>query len=317
MAEHCWSEVASRLPAERIVSLLPSATEIACALGLEDRLVGISHSCDYPESVTDRPRLSRPRTNLDGLSSGEIDAAIRSALHDYGSVYEIDVERIEALEPDLILTQGICDVCAVPESQIIASVVPTLKSGPSKALRLKRSDSPGPLFRVGKILRLDAHDLAAIFHSIRDVGCATGVAERADALIAEMQRRIEAVRHRVAGRPRPRVLALEWLDPPYAPGHWVPELVDAAGGELLAGTARRPSFPMEWSELRKLDPDVVLVMPCGFSLAEARREAQRYASELRAIGGRVHLLDASAYFSRSGPRVVDGLEVLAGAFAAA
>jgi iron complex transport system substrate-binding protein len=269
--------------------LVPSATEIVCALGLEERLVGISHSCDYPSSVTDRPRLTRPRPNLDGLSSGEIDAAVRAALRDHGSVYEIDVAGIRALAPDLVLTQGICDVCAVPESEVIASLAGT------------------------QILTLDAHDLDAIFASIRDVGCATGVVEQAEALVANMRRRIDAVRARVDGRPRPRVLALEWLDPPYVPGHWVPELIAAAGGDLLAGTARRPSYRMEWSELRALDPDVVLIMPCGFNLEETRGEVERYDAVLRGIAPEVHLLDASAYFSRSGPRVVDGLEILASA----
>jgi len=275
--------------ARRIVSLLPSATEIVCALGLEDRLVGISHSCDYPASVADLPRLSRPRANLDGLASGEIDAAIRAAMRDYGSVYEIDVAALEKLHPDLILTQGICDVCAVPESQVIAASVGS------------------------RIVTLDAHDLAAIFGSIRDVGCATGVAERAEDLIEGLERRIALVRERVAAFRRPRVLALEWLDPPYVPGHWVPEMIDIAGGELLAGVTRRPSYRMEWSDLQKLEPDIVLVMPCGFTLEETRREAGHYASELEAIGGSLHLLDASAYFSRSGPRVVDGLEILASA----
>jgi len=270
------------------VSLLPSATEIVCALGLEDRLVGISHSCDYPPSITDRPRLSRPRANLEGLSSGEIDAAVRAALRDYGSVYEIDVDELKALEPDLVLTQGICDVCAVPESQVIASLGET------------------------RILTLDAHDLAAIFASIRDVGCATGAVEKAEDCIAAMQRRIGAVRARVANRPRPRVLALEWLDPPYVPGHWVPELIALAGGDLLAGMARRPSYRMDWADLRAVKPDVVLVMPCGFNMEETRREAERYDHLLRMLGGRQELLDASAYFSRSGPRVVDGLEILAG-----
>ncbi|HLQ59245.1 MAG TPA: cobalamin-binding protein [Gemmatimonadales bacterium] len=274
---------------QRIVSLLPSATEIVCALGLEERVVGISHSCDSPSSVTDRPRLTRPRTNLDGLSSGEIDAAVRAALRNHGSVYEIDVAGIRALAPDLVLTQGICDVCAVPESQVIAS-------------------------RVGThILTLDAHDLDAIFASIRDVGCATGALAQAEALVANMQGRINAVRARVDGRPRPRVLALEWLDPPYVPGHWVPELIAAAGGDLVAGTVRRPSYRMEWADLRALDPDVVLIMPCGFSLEETRREAERYDAVLRGLAPHVHLLDASAYFSRSGPRVVDGLEILASA----
>lgn len=278
---------------ERIVSLLPSATEIVCALGLEDRLVGISHSCDYPDSIADRPRLTRPRASLDGLSSGEIDAAVRAALRDHGSVYEIDIDGLTALDPDLILTQGICDVCAVPEKQVIAASV------------------------GGRTLTLDAHDLAAIFESIRDVGCATGVTERAELLIADMQRRIDAVRARVDERPRPRVLALEWLDPPYVPGHWVPEMIAAAGGDLVAGTARRPSYRMEWPELRTLAPDVVLVMPCGFNLHDAQREMERYSDVLEDLAPRVLPLDASAYFSRSGPRVVDGIERLASAIFAA
>jgi len=274
--------------APRIVSLLPSATEIVCALGLEDRLVGISHSCDYPPSVTDRPRLSRPRYNSNGLSSGEIDAAVRAALRDYGSVYEIDVAAINALEPDLILTQGICDVCAVPESQVVSS------------------------FAAGtRVLSLDAHDMAAIFSSICDVGRAIGVVERAERLIAEMRRRIEAVREGAEGRPRQRVLALEWLDPPYVPGHWVPELIGLAGGDLVAGTARQPSYRMDWPALRALAPDVLLVMPCGMGLAETRREAARYGTLLAGLAPTMHCLDAGAYFSRSGPRVIDGLEILA------
>ncbi|HWC74823.1 MAG TPA: cobalamin-binding protein [Gemmatimonadales bacterium] len=271
----------------RIVSLLPSATEIVCALGLEERLVGISHSCDYPDSIVDRPRLSRPRTDLDGLSSGQIDAAVRAAFRDYGSVYEIDVAAIRALNPDLILTQGICDVCAVPKSQVIDASL------------------------GARVLTLDAHDVAAIFSSIRDVGCATGAAEQAEALIASMEARIADVRARVDGCERPRVLALEWLDPPYVPGHWVPELIEAAGGELVAGTARRPSYPVEWSDLRALKADVVLIMPCGFGLENTQREAERYESELRTLGGRIHCLDAAAYFSRSGPRIVDGVEIIA------
>ncbi|HKA57054.1 MAG TPA: ABC transporter substrate-binding protein, partial [Gemmatimonadales bacterium] len=175
------------------MSLLPSATEIVSALGLEDRLVGISHSCDYPTTIVDRPRLSRARVELDGRSSEEIDAAVRAALRDHGSVYEIDVPGITALEPDLVLTQGICDVCAVPENQV------------HDALKLSTGT---------QVLTLDAHDLSAIFKSIRDVGGATGTSDRADRLVADMQGRIAAVRTRVAGRRRPRVLALEWLDPP-------------------------------------------------------------------------------------------------------
>jgi iron complex transport system substrate-binding protein len=221
------------------------------------------------------------------LSSGEVDAAIRAALRDYGSVYEIDVDAIRALKPDLVITQGICDVCAVPQSQVLTFAQDI------------------------EVLSLDAHDLSAIFGSIRDVGCATGVSDRAEVLIGDMLQRIGEVRDRVAGRPRPRVLALEWLDPPYVPGHWAPEIIEAAGGELLAGRARCPSYRMEWSDLETLVPEIVLVMPCGFSLDETRREAERYGDQLRSLGGAVQLLDASGYFSRSGPRVADGLAIAA------
>jgi iron complex transport system substrate-binding protein len=281
----------------RIVSLLPSATEIVCALGLGDRLVGVSHSCDHPPHVTHLPRLSRPRAALDGLSGAEIDAAVRRVLREHGSVYEVDVSRVAALEPDLVLTQGICDVCAVPEHQAVAALA-ALPSPPT-------------------VLTLDAHDVAAILAGIRDVGRATGAGRRADACVGEIEHRILAVRTRVAGRPRPRVLALEWLEPPYVPGHWVPELIALAGGDLVAGVARRPSYQVGWDELRGADPDVLLLMPCGFTLEETRREAERYRGVLRDLagraiaGGRAHVLEASAYFSRSGPRVVDGLEILA------
>jgi iron complex transport system substrate-binding protein len=277
------------------VSLLPSATEIVCALGLEDRVVGISHGCDYPPSITNRPRLTRPRFDGSGLSSGEIDAAVRAALRDHASVYEIDVAAIEALQPDLVLTQGICDVCAVPEQQATAALSEL---------------SPAP-----RILALDAHDLAAIFESILAVGRATGAVAAADTLVGGLRRRLDGVRERGANRRRPRVLALEWLDPPYVPGHWVPELIEIAGGELLAGIARQPSYRVEWPMLRALEPspDVLLVMPCGLSLEETRREVQRYEAKLHGLAPTVRCLDAAAYFSRSGPRVIDGLEILASA----
>jgi iron complex transport system substrate-binding protein len=161
-----------------------------------------------------------------------------------------------------------------------------------------------------QVLTLDAHDVSAILQSIRDVGCATGAVDQAGQLVADMQRRIAAVQARVAGRPRRRVLALEWLDPPYVPGHWVPELIDAAGGDLVAGKAHQRSYVMEWDDLRALQPDVVLIMPCGFDLAASRVEAQRYDRLLRSMAATVHCLDASAYFSRSGPRVVAGVELL-------
>jgi iron complex transport system substrate-binding protein len=258
--------------------------------------VGISHSCDYPPEVIDKPRVSRPRTALDGLSSAEIDEAVRRSLRDHGSVYEIDMTAIASLAPDLVLTQGICDVCAVPEQQAVAAL----------------AELPSP----PAVLTLDAHDLEAILTGIWDVGRAAGAEERAEACVAAIAERLASVRARVAGRPRPRVLAVEWLDPPYAPGHWVPEMVEIAGGELVAGVARRPSRRVTWDELRATDPDVLLLIPCGFGLEETRREAHRYQDELRKVAprafaaGRVHCLDASSYFSRSGPRVADGVEML-------
>jgi iron complex transport system substrate-binding protein len=283
--------------ASRIVSLLPSATEIVCALGLADRLVGVSHSCDHPPEMRAKPRLTRPRFPLDGLSSGEIDAAVRQALREFGGVYEVDTERLAAVGPDLLLTQGVCEVCAVPtrDAEAAANGLPSCPT----------------------VLALDAHDVAGVLETIRLVGRGGGVAERAERCVRDIERRIVAVQGRVTGRPAPRVLALEWLDPPFVPGHWVPEMVALARGELLRGAAGRPSFAVQWDDIVGLDPDVLIVMPCGFDLAAARAEADRYRSSLRSVAtrafqdGRAYAVDATAHFSRPGPRVADGLELLA------
>ena len=284
----------------RIASLLPSATEIVCALGLEDRLVGVSHSCDHPSPICSKPRLTRPRFPLDGLSSGEIDAAVRQALREFGSVYEVDTERLAAVAPDLLLTQGVCEVCAVPTRDAEAAAL-ALGSCPS-------------------VLALDAHDIAAVLATIRLVGRAGDVPERAEQCVRDIERRIAAVQARVASRPAPRVLALEWLDPPFVPGHWVPEMVALAGGRLLCGVAGRPSFAVRWEDLAGLDPDVLLVMPCGFDLAAARADADRYRASLCAVAprairsARAYAVDATAHFSRPGPRVADGVELLGALF---
>jgi len=284
-------------PVGRIASLLPSATGIVCALGLEDRLVGISHSCDHPSPIRSRPCLTRPRFPLDGRTSGEIDAAVRQALREFGSVYEVDVERLAAVGPDLLLTQGVCEVCAVPTRDAAAAAA-ALASCPS-------------------VLALDAHDVAGVLDTIRLVGRAGGVPQRAERCVRDIERRIAAIQARVASRPAPRVLALEWLDPPFVPGHWVPEMVALAGGSLLRGAAGRPSFAVPWDELAGLDPDVLLVMPCGFDLLAARADADRYRASLcaaapRAIrSARAYAVDANAHFSRPGPRVADGVELLA------
>jgi iron complex transport system substrate-binding protein len=281
----------------RIVSLLPSATEIAYALGIGNRVVGVSHSCDYPAEARTKPVVTRPRFALDGLSSGEIDVAVRQALREFGSVYEVDTARLARLAPDVMLTQGVCEVCAVP-------------TGDAEAAAAALGWSP-------TVLALDAHDIAGVLASIRLVGRAGGVPDRAEQCVCGIKRRISAVRARVAGRPLVRVLALEWLDPPFVPGHWVPEMVALAGGELLLGAAGRPSFAVEWKDLAGLDPDVLLVMPCGFDLAAATADADRHGARLRATaaraicGGRAFVVDASSHFSRPGPRVADGVELLA------
>jgi iron complex transport system substrate-binding protein len=281
----------------RIASLLPSATEIVYALGLGARVVGVSHSCDYPADARTKTVLSRPRFSADGLSSGAIDVAVRNTLQRFGSVYEIDAERLAGVRPDLLLTQGVCEVCAVPTHEAQAA-----------ATRLACCPT---------VLALDAHDLVGVLSSIRAVGRAGGVPERAERSVHHIEHRIMAVQGGVEGRVTARVLALEWLDPPFVPGHWVPEMVALAGGSLLRGSAGRPSFAAVWEDLAGLDPDVLIVMPCGFSLAAAHADADRYRAALHAVApraiaaGRAFVVDASAHFSRPGPRVAEGVELLA------
>lgn len=282
----------------RIVSLLASATEIVCELGLEERLVGISHECDFPPRVLDRPRVSRPRFDPEGLDSGAIDRAVREAMEAHGSVYAVDGELLAGLEPDLILTQAVCEVCAVPTP------------GVRRTVEERGLDA--------EVLSLDAHTLEEILESVERVGRAAGAVERADGVRAGLEGRLEAVDEALAGADRPGVLAIEWLDPPFAPGHWVPEMVERAGGECLVGRPGERSREVAWEELGGLDPDALVVMPCGYGLTEARADADAHAERLagtapRALAeGRAWIVDASSYFNRSGPRVVTGVEVLGG-----
>jgi iron complex transport system substrate-binding protein len=286
------------LMADRIVSLLASGTEIVDTLGLGARLVGISHECDFPPSLLDRPRLSRPRFDPTGLDSAGIDRAVRQAMAEHGSVYEIDADALARLSPSLILTQAVCEVCAVPTPGVLDTV---------RDMGIR-----------AEVLSLDAHTLADILATIRQVGVAAGEAARGERSAARLEGRLAAVRAAVAGAVRPRVLAMEWLDPPFLPGHWVPEMIEAAGGECVAGEAGARSVETEWETLRELDPDVLLVMPCGYGLEASRRDADRHRDRLgeiaaRAVGaGRSFVVDGSAYFNRSGPRAIDGVEILAG-----
>jgi len=281
-----------------IVSLLASGTEIVAALGLGDRLVAISHECDHPASLMDRPRASRPRFDPVGLTSGEIDRAVRDAMVENGSVYEIDAALIERLEPDLVVTQAVCEVCAVP-------------TGGVRATLAERGLS-------SRVASLDAHTIEDILDSITLVGEAAGAAGAAEACVAGIRARLDAVAAAVADAPRPRLLAIEWLDPPFTPGHWVPEMIERAGARNLAGEAGRPSRETTWEALAGSDPDVLLLMPCGYGLDAARADADAHASRIlevapRAVrSGHAFVVDASAYFNRSGPRFVRGIEILAG-----
>jgi len=276
--------------------MLASATEIVAALGLEDLLVAISHECDFPPGVLDRPRVSRPRFDPASLNSGEIDRAVRSAMLEHGSVYEIDAESLARLDPTLILTQAVCDVCAVPTP------------GVREVAERQRL--------AARILSLDAHHLEDVLQSILSVGEAAGAGDRAADVVEGFRARIERVRRTVAAQSKPRVLGIEWLDPPFVPGHWVPEMIEIAGGHCLAGEAGLRSREISWDALAALDPDVLLVFPCGYGLEAAQADADRHAARLRRVApravaaGRAWVADGSAYFNRSGPRTVDGVEIL-------
>jgi iron complex transport system substrate-binding protein len=285
---------------KRIASFLASGTEIAVALGLQDQIVAISHECDWPPDVLDRPRLSRPRFDPTGLGSGAIDRAVRAAMAEHGSVYVIDEAQLTEVRPDLVLTQAVCAVCAVPTPGVEAVV--------------RRSGL------AAQVVSLDAHTIDDILRSIEQVAAAADARDRAADVIAQLRARIDAVRAAVAGAARPRVLAIEWLDPPFAPGHWVPEMIELAGGDNLVGTAGAHSQQMSWAALSDLDPDVLVIMPCGYDLDATRRDADAMADRLRDVApraldsGNAFIVDGSAYFNRSGPRFVTGIEILATLF---
>ncbi len=284
--------------AQRIVSLLASGTEIVSALGLGDRLVGISHECDYPTAVLDRPRLSRPRFAVEGLSSGEVDRAVRRAMEEHGSVYLVDGEALERLDPDLILTQAVCEVCAVPTPGVRDEVA---------------SRGMG-----ARVVSLDAHRLEDVFGCIGLVGEVAGCIAASDALISDLRSRLGHVQEALAGAGRPRVLALEWLEPPFSPGHWVPEQIELAGGVNLTGDAGERSREVPWEALEGVDPDALVVMPCGYDLEASLTDAEAHAERLSRVAeraiteGRAWVVDGSSFFNRSGPRVVRGVEILAG-----
>ena len=275
----------------RIVSLVPHATELLCALGLRDQLIAVTHECDHPPSVRGLPSVTRDALPP-GLDSGEIDAAVRERTAAGESIYELDTQLLAALEPDLIVTQALCPVCAVSYDDV-ASLAQELPSRP-------------------RVLALDPHTLGESLADVRTVAQATGARDEGIALIARAAGRIDRIRLAVRGQRRRTVAALEWLDPVFVAGHWTPQLIDYAGGIDLLGCPGEPSRMRDWDEVAAAEPEIVILMACGFdarrSLEEGRRHADRLA-ELRA--SRIVAVDAAAYFSRPGPRLIDGLELLA------
>lgn len=283
-----------RPPATRVVTLLPAATEIICALGAADRLVGISHECDHPPEVQDRPRVTT--TPIDVRQPGaRLDEAVREARAAGRPVIGVDAEALRALAPDLVVTQQLCEVCAVADGEVLG---------------LARAMQPAP-----RVLTLGGRTWAGVLETVRECGAALGAEAAAAELTRALGRRMVALGE--AGlRPRPRVLCLEWLEPAYTAGHWVPDLVHAAGGLDVGAAPGEHSRVRTWAELAATAPDVVLVMPCGFDLARARRElhALRDPAARAVLAGRpVWLLDGNAYTSRPGPRLVDGAERIAAA----
>lgn len=278
----------------RIVSLLPSATEVVYALGLGDRLAGVTFECDHPPEATSKPVVSTTSLPADRpLDPAEIDGLVKDHMAAREPLYRLDRERIASIQPDLILTQDLCRVCAVPTGQV--------------------EDALDALGCSARVVSMDPRTLDEVLDTIVAVGGATGAEDAADALVASLRGRIDAVRHRAAPAPRPRTLALEWADPPWIGGHWIPEMVAIAGGEPLLNDPGEPSRTVTWEEIALAAPDVVVFMPCGFGLGEAERQSAGVLDELGRAGvdAGVYAADGSSYFSRPGPRLVDGLEILA------
>jgi iron complex transport system substrate-binding protein len=280
----------------RICSLLPSATEIIAVLGLGDQLVGVSHECDHPPEVANLPKLTW--SNIPpSLSSGAIDAAVSAALADGGGLYGLDVATLERLAPTHVLTQRLCDVCAVSVDHL-ETVLATLICKP-------------------QVLYLEPHSLEDILRNIGEVAAALGQPERGTAVVAGLRARIERVRAKSQSAARPRVFCMEWIDPPYCGGHWMQELVELAGGEDALAHRHRPSYRVSWNQVLDFAPELIVLTCCGYDLVRCLAEAplllrMQNASQLPAIrDGRVFATDGSSYFSRPGPRIVDSLEILA------
>ena len=284
------------------MSLLPSATEIVCALGLRDSLVGVTHECDHPREIRGTTVLTASRIPGEGLTSAEIDHAVAGRLSGHQSLYHLDAAGLRELRPDLVLTQELCDVCAVSYAEVQRAAARVLDAGT-------------------RVVSLEPTTLDEVFGTIELVGTLTDRSARARELVASLRGRVDAVRSRLPdGISRPRVWVCEWLEPPYAAGHWVPAQVEAAGGQEVFQRTGLPSTRVLPEEIITRAPEVVILAPCGFRLDEVEREAVRVSpfrgwDRLPAVReGRVWAVDASSYVSRPGPRLVGGVEILARIF---
>jgi iron complex transport system substrate-binding protein len=282
----------------RIVSLIASATEILCSLGFEKELVGRSHECDFPESITRLPICTAPKFDVHGTSL-EIDQRVKSLLQEATSVYRVDIEMLDRLHPDIIVTQAQCEVCAVSLREVEEALSRAIDSSP-------------------RVVTLNPNDLADVWRDIEHVAQSLDVPERGAALVGRLQARVRAIAGAAAAPTFPPTVAcLEWIEPLMAAGNWVPELVALAGGVNLFGEAGKHSPWMNWEQLRERDPDVIIAMPCGLDLPRTRAEMATLAQRddwpgLRAVRNRrVCVTDGNQFFNRPGPRLVESLEILA------
>jgi iron complex transport system substrate-binding protein len=274
----------------RIASLVPSSTELLFALGLGDSVVAVTHECDYPQRAADRPHLTRS-VIPEGLPAAAIDTAVRERTNAGRALYELDEPRLAELEVDLIVTQAVCEVCAVSFDDVIAA-----------AARLPTRP---------KVISLDPSTLEDVLADIPRLAGAADAAAAGAALLAESERRIAKVRAAVADAPRPRVAAIEWLDPLFLGGHWVPTMIELAGGVDVLGVAGAKSRTADWSEVERARPEIVVSMPCGYGTERAAEETLTERERLAGLDARIVAVDASSYFSRPGPRLIDGIELLA------
>lgn len=281
----------------RICSLLPSATEIVCALGLDERLVAVTHECDYPPEIRSRPAVTSSVIDPSGLSAREIDQAVRNSLAETLTIYHLDRDLLAELRPDLVLTQELCEVCAVG-TPVVRDVVASLPHTP-------------------RVVSLEPRSLGDVFDTILQVGRLTNRLRRAVTVTQELRARLAAVQAAVATAQPRRVLTLEWVDPIFVGGHWVPEMVEMAGGQDVLGRAGNPSREVSWDEVAASRPEVIVAMPCGFGLERSAQELAASAlpgawRELPAVkADQVYVVDGSSYFNRPGPRLIDGVEILA------